>query len=56
MNAQREGGREQITGIRGRKGALAGDSKQRVLAVIEKLRRMVLQWPAWAKPGGKAAS
>ncbi len=26
---------EQITGIRGRKGALAGDSKQRVLAAIE---------------------
>ena len=41
---------EQITGIRGRKGSLTGDSKRRVLVAIESLRRIVLKWPAWAKP------
>jgi hypothetical protein len=41
---------EQMTDIRGRKGALTGDSKQRVLAAIESLRRIVLKWPAWATP------
>jgi hypothetical protein len=32
---------------------LTGDSKQRVLAAIEGLRRMVLKWPAWATPAAK---
>ena len=41
---------DQMTDIRGRKGSLAGDSKQRVLAAIESLRRIVLKWPAWATP------
>ena len=41
---------DQMTEIRGREGALTGDSKQRVLAVIENLRRIVLKWPAWAAP------
>ncbi len=45
---------EQITEIRGRKGSLTGDSKQRVLAAIENLRRIVLKWPAWAQPAGKS--
>ena len=36
--------------IRGQKGRLAGDSKQRVLAAIERVRRTVLKWPAWATP------
>jgi hypothetical protein len=36
--------------IRGRKGRLTGDSKQDVLAAIERLRRTVLKWPAWATP------
>ena len=36
--------------IRGRKGRLTGDSKQEVLAAIERLRRTVLKWPAWATP------
>jgi len=44
---------EQITGIRGRKGALTGGSKQRVLAAIESLRRIVLKWPAWATPSAR---
>ena len=44
---------EQMTGIRGRKGSLTGDSKQRVLAAIENLRRIVLKWPAWATPAAK---
>ena len=43
----------QMTEIRGRKGSLTGDSKQRVLAAIESLRRIVLKWPAWAIPGTK---
>ena len=34
----------------GRKGRLTGDSKQDVLAAIERLRRTVLKWPAWATP------
>ena len=45
---------DQMTEIRDRKGSLTGDSKQRVLAAIESLRRIVLKWPAWAiaaKPG-----
>jgi len=41
---------DQMTEIRGRKGSLTGDSKQRVLAAIESLRRIVLKWPAWAIP------
>jgi hypothetical protein len=45
---------EQITEIQGRKGSLTGDSKQRVLAAIENLRRIVLKWPAWDQPAGKA--
>ena len=44
---------DQMTDIRGRKGSLAGDSKQRVLAAIESLRRIVLKWPAWATPATK---
>jgi hypothetical protein len=40
----------QMPDIRGRKGSLTGDSKQRVLAAIESLRRIVLKWPAWATP------
>ncbi len=44
---------DQMTEIRGRKGSLTGDSKQRVLAVIESLRRIVLKWPAWATPATK---
>ena len=34
---------DQMTAIRGRKGSLTGDSKQRVLAAIESLRRIVLK-------------
>ena len=41
---------DQLVVIRGRKGSLAGDSKQHVLEAIEGLRRIVLKWPAWAKP------
>jgi hypothetical protein len=44
---------DQVAGIRSRKGSLTGDSKQRVLAAIEGLRRMVLKWPAWATPAAK---
>ena len=44
---------DQMTEIRGRKGSLTGDSKQRVLAVVESLRRIVLKWPAWATPATK---
>jgi hypothetical protein len=44
---------DQMTEIRGRKGSLTGDSKQRVLAAIESLRRIVLKWPAWAAPATK---
>ena len=40
----------QMPDIRGRKGSLDGDSKQRVLEAIESLRRIVLKWPAWATP------
>ena len=43
----------QMPDIRGRKGALDGDSKQRVLAAIESLRRIVLKWPALATPAAK---
>lgn len=43
----------QMTDIRGRKGSLTGESKQRVLAAIEDLRRIVLKWPAWATPSTK---
>jgi hypothetical protein len=41
---------DQMPEIRGRKGSLTGDSKQRVLDAIERLRRTVLKWPAWATP------
>ncbi len=44
---------DQMAEIRARKGSLTGDSKQRVLAAIESLRRVVLQWPAWAAPAAK---
>ena len=44
---------DQMTEIRGRKGALTGGSKQRVLAAIESLRRIVLKWPAWATPSAR---
>jgi hypothetical protein len=43
----------QMPDIRGRKGSLDGDSKQRVLEAIEGLRRIVLKWPAWATPTTK---
>lgn len=43
----------QLAGIRSRKGTLNGDSKQRVLDAIERLRGIVLKWPAWAKPATK---
>jgi len=43
----------QMPEIRGRKGSLTGDSKQRVLAAIESLRGIVLKWPAWATPAAK---
>ena len=39
-----------LTDIRGRKGQLTGDAKQDVLAAIERVRRTVLKWPAWAAP------
>ena len=39
-----------LADIRGRKGRLTGGSKQDVLAAIERLRRTVLKWPAWATP------
>lgn len=39
-----------VDDIRGRKGRLTGKSKQDVLASIERLRRTVLKWPAWATP------
>jgi len=42
-----------LADIRGRKGSLTGDSKQDVLAAIERLRRIVLKWPAWAIPANK---
>jgi hypothetical protein len=42
-----------LADIRGRKGQLTGDSKQDVLAAIERLRRTVLKWPAWATPSTK---
>ena len=41
---------DQMADIRGRKGSLTGDSKQRVLEAIEQLRRTALKWPAWATP------
>ena len=44
---------DQMTDIRGRKGSLTGDSKQRVLAAIESLRRIVLKLPVWATPATK---
>lgn len=42
-----------LADIRGRKGRLTGDAKQDVLAAIERLRRTVLKWPAWATPTTK---
>jgi hypothetical protein len=47
---------DQVAGIRGRKGSLTGDSKQHVLDAIERLRRIVLKWPAWAKPASDKRS
>ena len=43
----------QLVEIRKRKGSLTGDSKQRVLEAIERLRGIVLKWPAWATPTAK---
>jgi hypothetical protein len=47
---------DQMAGIRGRDGSLTGESKERVLAAIESLRRIVLKWPAWATPATKRGS
>ncbi len=44
---------DQLAVIRKRKGTLTGDSKQRVLEAIERLRGIVLKWPAWATPATK---
>ena len=44
---------DQLAEIRKRKGSLTGDSKQRVLDAIERLRGIVLKWPAWATPATK---
>ncbi len=54
-NAQRimEQLSDQMAEIRKRKGTLTGDSKQRVLDAIERLRGIVLKWPAWATPATK---
>jgi len=41
---------DQLAEIRKRKGSLTGVSKQRVLEAIERLRGIVLKWPAWATP------
>jgi hypothetical protein len=41
---------DQLVEIRKRKGSLTGASKQRVLESIERLRSIVLKWPAWATP------
>ena len=46
----------QLADIRKRKGTLKGDSKQRVLDAIERLRGIVLKWPAWATPATKKKS
>ncbi len=45
-----------LADIRGRKGRLTGDSKQNVLAAIERVRRTVLKWPAWATPATKKST
>ena len=54
-DAQRVMGRlcDQLAEIRKRKGTLTGDSKERVLEAIERLRGIVLKWPAWATPATK---
>jgi len=54
-DAQRIMGRlsDQLVEIRKRKGTLTGDSKQRVLEAIDRLRGIVLKWPAWATPATK---
>jgi len=44
---------DQLAEIRKRKGTLTGDSKERVLEAIERLRGIVLKWPAWATPATK---
>jgi len=41
---------DQLAEIRKRKGSLTGKSKQGVLEAIERLRGIVLKWPAWATP------
>jgi len=53
--AQRIMGRlsDQLAEIRKKKGTLTGDSKQRVLEAIDRLRGIVLKWPAWASPATK---
>jgi len=54
-DAQRIMGRlsDQLAEIRKRKGTLTGASKQRVLEAIDRLRGIVLKWPAWATPATK---
>ena len=54
-DAQRIMGRlsDQLAEIRKRKGTLTGDSKQRVLDAIDRLRGTVLKWPAWATPAAR---
>lgn len=44
---------DQLAAIRNRKGTLTGNSKERVLEAIERLRGIVLKWPAWATPASK---
>jgi hypothetical protein len=41
---------DQLVEIRKRNGSFTGDSKQHVLEAIERLRGIVLKWPAWATP------
>ena len=47
---------DQLAEIRKRKGSLTGGSKQRVLEAIERLRGVVLKWPAWATPATKKST
>jgi hypothetical protein len=43
----------ELAGIRKRKGSLTGVSKQNVLVAIERMRAVVLKWPAWATPAAR---
>jgi len=47
---------DQLAEIRKLKGTLTGNSKERVLESIERLRRIVLKWPAWATPATRKKS